>query len=79
MISLLEHIRLEMDIDTFSNRKQGRDEIDVITFHKREHARGTHGMHRFQDLHEELILDHLSLDSTEEDWSNVIYVVTQVH
>ena len=67
MISLPEHIRLEMDIDTFSNRKHGRDEIDVITFHKREHARGTHGMHKFQDLQKELVLDQLSVDITEED------------
>ena len=67
MISLPEHIRLEMDIGTFSIRKHGRDEIDVITFHKREHARGTHDIHRFQDLQKELIPDQLSLDSTEED------------
>ena len=67
MISLPEHIRLEMDIDTLSSRKPGCDEIDAITFHKREHARDTRGRLRFQDLHEELILDQLSLDSTEED------------
>ena len=67
MISLPEHIRLEMNVDTFNNRKHGRDEIDVVTFQKREHARGTHGMHRFQDLHNELILDQLGLDNTEEN------------
>ena len=60
VINLPEHIRLEMDVDTFNNRKHGRDEIDVIAFQKREHARGTHGVHRFQDLHKELILDQLS-------------------
>ena len=34
---------------------------------RREHARGTHGMHRFQDLHNELILYQLGLDNTEEN------------
>ena len=30
-ISLPEHIRLEMNVDVFDNRKHGRDEIDVVT------------------------------------------------
>ena len=59
IVSLPEHSRIEMKIVTCSNRKYGRDEIDVVAFHKREHARGTHGMHRFQDLLNELILDQL--------------------
>ena len=62
MISLLEDTRLEMNV-----RKHGRDEIDVVTFQKREHARDTHGMHGFQKLHTELILDQLGLNSTEEN------------
>ena len=79
MISLPEHIRLEMNVNTFDNRKHGRDEIDVVTLQKREHVRATHGMHGFQKLHTELILDQLGLNSTEENWSSVIYVVAQVH
>ena len=67
MISLPEHVRLEMDVDPCNNRKHGRDEIDVVTFQKREHARGTHGVHRFHDHHNELILDQLCLASTEEN------------
>ena len=79
MISLPEHIRLEMDVDTFNNRKHGPGEIDVVTFQKREHARVTDGMHKFQDLHNELILDQRGLDSTEENWSIVVHVITQFH
>ena len=67
MINLPEHSRLEMNVVTFINRKHGRNEIDVITFHKREDARGTRGMLRFQDLHNELALDQLGLDRTEEN------------
>ena len=52
---LPEHSRLETKIVTFSDKKHGRNEIDVVTFHVREHTRGTHGMHRFQDPHNELI------------------------
>ena len=60
-ISLLEHIRLEMNVNVFDNRKHGRDEIDVVTFQKREHAHDTRSMHGF---HTEPILDQLDLDST---------------
>ena len=52
---------------TFSDRKHGRDEIDVVTFHEREITRGTQGMHGFQDPHKELILDQLRLGSAEEN------------
>ena len=34
-ISLLEHIRLERNVNTFDNRKHGRDEIDVVTCQKK--------------------------------------------
>ena len=60
-------MRLEMDVATFKNRKHGRDEIDVDPFQKREHARGIHGMHRVQDLHSDLSLDQLGLDSSEKN------------
>ena len=43
-------------------KKHDRGEIDVVTFQKREHTRGTHGMHKIQDLYTELILDQLGLD-----------------
>ena len=56
-----------MNVNTFDNRKHGRDEIDVVTFRKREHARDAHGMHGFQELHTWLILDQLGLNSTEEN------------
>ena len=67
MISLPEHLRLEMNVNTFDNKKHGRDEIDVVTFQKREHARDTHGVHGLQKLHTELVLDQLGLNSTEEN------------
>ena len=66
-ISLPEHIRLEMNLNVLNNRKHGLDEIDVVTFQKREHARDTHGMHGFQELHTKRILDQLGLNSTEEN------------
>ena len=50
-ISLPEHIRREMNVNVFDNRKHGRSEIDVVTSQKREHARDTHSMHGFQELH----------------------------
>ena len=34
---------------------------------EREHARDTHSMHGFQELHTELILDQLGLNGTEEN------------
>ena len=56
-----------MNVNVLDNKKHGRDEIDVVTFQKREHARDTRGMHGFQELHTERILDQLGLNSTEEN------------
>ena len=66
-ISLPEHIRLEMNVNVFDDRKHGRDEIDVVTVQMREHARDTRSMHGFQELHTELILDQLGLNNAQEN------------
>ena len=66
-VSLPGRVRLEVCVNVFDNRKHARDEIVVVTFQKREHARDTHSTHGFQELHTELILDQLRLNSTEEN------------
>ena len=67
IVSLPEHSCIETKTVTFSDRKHDRNEIDVVTFHEREHTRITHGMHRFQDPHKELILDQLGLGIAKEN------------